>query len=252
MTQEINRILEDRVSGSVALLESLISALERMLGDPDHHWDHFIDLLNSIRQELGHFAAIENFLESLIRYVSKEGYGPEELLRYISDYRTRWKDSAFRIADRFLYHYAPAGMTLLTHSHSRTIISLLDQLHKREIPFRVLQTLSVPGEEGREALKSMKHLGLEVRLIEDSEVSGALSQTDLVLMGCDALLDDEFLNKTGTRAILKEAGAYQIPRLLITESRKQITRPGWKEGLPENPLFEWVSRQLIDVVLGEG
>ena len=252
MPKEIKRILDDRVSGSVALLEGLLTALEKLLMDPDQHLEEFPDLLNSVRRELGHFAAIENFLESLIRHADQKEYGPGEILHFIGDYRARWKSSSARIAETFLQQFNPAQMTLLTHSHSRTIISLLEQLHKREIPFRVLQTLSVPGEEGREALESMKRLKLEARLIEDTAVRGALPQTGLVLMGCDALLEDEFLNKSGTRDILQAARECHTPCLLILESRKRITRPEWKTGLPDNPLFEWVSLELIDRVIDEG
>ena len=251
MPDEISLILNDRESGSVSLLNRLITALEHELHAEDLSTWAFSHLLLNIREKLHHFAAIENFLVSLIACTGQKENFPGEAIRFIKDYRLHWQDSAAQIAENFLQHCGPENLTILTHSHSQTIISLLSELHFRQIPFRVVQTLSIPGEEGRIAQERMLQLDIQAELVDDRKLKEVLARTDLILMGCDALLPKEFLNKAGTREILEKAKKLDIPSMLVTESRKEITRSEWKNELTELALFEWVPLDLVDRIVTE-
>lgn len=251
MPDEINLILNDRTSGSLALLNRLIIALEHELQRAELSAEAFRKLVIRIREKLTHFAAIENFLAALITHSGQRKNFPGEALHFIAEYRLTWKDSAGKIADNFLQQCTPKGLTILTHSHSETIHSLLIQLHARQLPFRVLQTLSAPGEEGKISYERMCDQQLQAKLIEDENIREALASVDLILVGCDALLAHEFLNKVGTRAILQQAKQWNKPSCLVTESRKEITNPSWKNKLTEHPLFEWVPLNLVEQIVTE-
>jgi translation initiation factor 2B subunit (eIF-2B alpha/beta/delta family) len=246
-----NHILDDRESGSVALLNRLLDALENELQGADLRMEDFSFLIRTIREKLNHFAAIENFLASLAAHSGQRADFPGEALRFIADYRLYWQDSAAKIARNFLQHCHPEDHTILTHSQSETVISVLNQLHLRQVPFRVLQTVSFPGEEGRLSYERMCQLNFKAELIPDHSVEEALAYTDLILMACDALLTTEFLNKTGTQSILRQAKHLNKRTFLLTESRKEITRTGWKQGLTGQALFEWVPLSLVDWVVTE-
>jgi len=250
---DIQRILEDRESGSVALLNRLLDALEQELHRSRFHPEPFYRLVSGVCKELRHFAAIGNFLAPLTQTSEQPGVGGirSAALRYIEDYRAYWEGSSERIADHFLRQYAPAGMTLMTHSHSQTVLTLLEKLHVRGIRFRVLQTLSTPGEEGRIACDRMKQSGIAAELIRDEQTDEAMKMTGLVVMGCDALMPEEFLNKVGTRSILERARERKIRAVLVTESRKKITRPEWKSEVNPGPLFGWIPLDLVGKVLTE-
>lgn len=251
MPDKISSILNDRESGSVALLNRLIDALKEELQGRETSPEAFSKQLSTLREKLSHFAAIENFLASLITQTGQKQNFPGEALRFIADYSSYWQDHAGKLTENFLLKCEPEGRTILTHSHSETVFSLLDQLHSRQIPFRVLQTLSSPGEEGRKSFKRMRQRKLRAELIDDQNIADALSYTDLILVGCDALLPAAFLNKTGTRSILQQAKRLHIRTFLVTESRKEITRTEWKRELTEQALFEWVPLNLIDQLVTE-
>jgi translation initiation factor 2B subunit (eIF-2B alpha/beta/delta family) len=251
MPDEISLILNDRESGSVALLTRLMDALDKELNGTDLNAKTFRKLLITLCKKLHHFAAIENFLASLILYTGHKVAFPGDAQQFIRDYRLYWQDSPGKIAKNFLQHCNPAGKTILTHSHSETVISLLGQMYNRQVPFRVFQTLSSPGEEGKRSHERMRQLKLQAVLIDDANVKEALMNTNLILVGCDALLSREFLNKVGTRAILEQAKQFNVFSALVTESRKEIIRPGWKKDLIDQHLFEWVPLELIDRVVTE-
>jgi len=193
MPDKISRILNDRESGSVALLKHLISALEEELKDPDLDANDFYTRVAIIREKLNHFAAIENFLASLNKHSRQKKTFAEDVLLFISDYRIYWQDSAGKIAENFLQHCNPEGLCILTHSHSETVISLLGQLHARQIPFQVIQTLSTPGQEGRKSFERMLQLNIRADLIDEVNIQEAMDRADLLFMGCDALLAAAFL-----------------------------------------------------------
>jgi len=248
---EIQKILNDRESGSVALLNRMVSALETELHNHELEKDTFTDLVTEVRKHLVHFAAIDNFLASLADHIRQHDLFPGTALESIREYREYWGDSDRKIAAHFLRHCDPEGKTILIHSHSQTVISLLGQLQAKQVRFRVLQTLSSPGDEGRISLERMQALRIRAELIADTSVSEALDRTGLVVMGCDAMLPAEFLNKTGTRRILENAKGLNIPCIIVTESRKKITRAAWKRNLKVRPLFEWVPLDLADLVVFE-
>lgn len=252
LPRAITQILDDRESGSVTLLNRLVSALEDELNGSDLPAEEFSVLLTSIRKKLRHFAAIENFLASLMMHSGHGSAFPGEALRFIEGYSSYWKKSQEKLTENFLKQCVPEGKTILTHSHSQTVITLLGQLHQRQIPFKVIQTLSVPGEEGKLSHERMLQLKLQAELIGDEEVKHVLEHTDVVLMGCDALLNSEFLNKAGTGSILRQAKKLDIPSFLIAESRKRISSPGWKTELAGQSLFQWTPLNLVRAIITEG
>ncbi|TFH23137.1 MAG: hypothetical protein E4H10_12585, partial [Bacteroidia bacterium] len=93
MPDEISLILNDRESGSVALLNRLIAAIEEELHGTEVKAEAFSNLLIAIQKKLNHFAAIENFLASLIILAGQKDAFPGEPLQFIADYRLLWHDS---------------------------------------------------------------------------------------------------------------------------------------------------------------
>lgn len=237
----------------MALLNSLVDALEKELQQPDFDQASFRKLVTGVREKLSHFAAIENFLAPFeVHADSGEAAGdPAKFLQFISAYREYWEGSGEMITDHFLRYFDPSGMTLLTHSHSQTVFTLLQGLKARGVSFGVLQTVSAPGEEGRIACERMKQSGIPAELTGDDRIDEALERTGMVVTGCDALMPGEFLNKTGTRSILQKAWERKIPAVLVTESRKLIERAEWKHRVSAEPLFEWVPLEFVRRVVTE-
>jgi len=255
-SEEIRQLLEDRESGSIALLNQLLHVLEKELtfgvfSKAPSSLSPLAFQLEEIRSKLSHFAAIENFLSELLEQFRPVEKDHEIALEFIAQYREYWKKSSTRLTRNFIEAFALEGKTILTHSQSQTIYSLFEQLYARGISFRVIQTLSSPGNEGRIAYEKIIKLGLQAKLINDERIEEALGLTDLVIVGCDALLQTEFLNKAGTLSILESARDQAIPSALLCESRKIINRKDWKEYLPPQELFEWVPLDLVDRIIRE-
>jgi translation initiation factor 2B subunit (eIF-2B alpha/beta/delta family) len=168
LPEEIQAVLADRESGSIALLTRLESALATELQQPGRTRESFTAMVEEVRMHLVHFAAIDNFLLSLTDHIKQEDGFPGSAIGYLSEYGEYWRGSSRKITENFLRNFDPEGKTILTHSHSQTVLSLLEQLHAKQIGFRVLQTLSIPGEEGRIAVERLHRQQITADLVEDS------------------------------------------------------------------------------------
>ena len=248
---EINNILNDRESGSITLLNRLVNAIDSMLIDTASGRGEFTRMIREVRRKLRHFAAIENFCADLLVKLELPGTFPASAIRYISEYRNYWDESSHKIMENFLGYSDPGGKNILIHSNSHTIISLLENLKKSGYSFYVYQTLSIPGKEGKTSFRKLQWLDIKAELINDEEVGRIMPGVDLVLMGCDTLLKDQFLNKTGTVKIAEKAQELGVPFVLVTESRKIIRSEDWKMRLHENPLFEWIPLHMVTETITE-
>ncbi|HDR67797.1 MAG TPA: hypothetical protein ENN61_01975 [Bacteroidaceae bacterium] len=248
---DIEKIFHDTDSGSVLLVNKLLFAFEKLLQDPSLDDQLFRHHVLTVRKEMRHFAAVENLCGEMLVRLDEPYAFPSVVSRYLTDYRTYWEHSAERITENLTRRYELASKTILTHSNSETILSVFKILKQQGIPFRVLQTCSSPGNEGVISKRKIKDLDIKVLLIDDEDAVDVFHETDLVLMGCDTLLKEEFLNKKGTMHIAKLARKYKKPFVLLTESRKQIVVDNWKEQLNKNPFFEWVPLHLVTGVITE-
>jgi len=81
-------------------------------------------------------------------------------------------------------------------SNSNAVFELLK--HYKEKVNRVYSPKSNPGEEGVVYAQKIRQLGLECLSINDLTISRYIPHVDFVLIGCDLITEDFFINKMGT------------------------------------------------------
>lgn len=149
-----------------------------------------------------------------------------------------------------------------TISYSETIVDVLTRLgHIKSI--RVTAALSPPAEEGKLLYSKLRSQGIDIILTRDHAVSFLLDETDVVIVGADAVFEESFINKTGTFALLLAAKYLNKPTFLITHSSKIISKELQKfiklkveesvtDGvIIKDPIFEEVPLDLVDYLLTE-
>jgi translation initiation factor 2B subunit (eIF-2B alpha/beta/delta family) len=86
---------------------------------------------------------------------------------------------------------------------------------------------SRPGLEGVALAKRLATKGLEVCLITDAQLGLALREADAILVGADAIDDDDrLLNKVGTATAVTLAREAGVPAYAACQTHK-IAPPGW-------------------------
>lgn len=122
--------------------------------------------------------------------------------------------SARRVAEAI-----SAWDTVFTHSYSSTVKRAL--LIRR--PKHVIVTESRPEGEGLLMARDLAAEGLRVTLIADSEAGLFIREADGIIVGCDAITNDNMIaNKSGTSLIALGAQDAGVPLIAVTQSYKTL------------------------------
>ena len=105
----------------------------------------------------------------------------------------------------------PSGGTVATVSTSESVRAVLAAAVKKGTECRVLLSESRPSAEGVEFGTSLPAWGIPVSLVVDAALPGLVSRCGLVLVGADAVSENDFVNKVGTYPLVLAAREAGVP-----------------------------------------
>jgi len=116
---------------------------------------------------------------------------------------------------------------IVTYSASSVCETALRTWHTMGRGGEVIVAESRPKLEGTALAERLANAGVNVRLITDAQMGLALREADALLLGADAITDDERLvNKVGTEAAVMMARHLSVPAYALCQTHK-IAPPGW-------------------------
>ncbi len=152
-------------------------------------------------------------------------------------------------------------VTVLTHCHSTSVVSTLKK-YKRNVK-KVYVTETRPLFQGKETAKELDKAGLKVVYAVDSAAGLLLPDTDLVLLGADALSYPGVYNKIGSYTIALASKPDNTPVYISSalmkldfEGRAELEERPAKEvgkvpGKVLNPAFDLTPWPLVKGVITE-
>jgi translation initiation factor 2B subunit (eIF-2B alpha/beta/delta family) len=111
--------------------------------------------------------------------------------------------------------------TISYSSYVKDIFILARELKKR---FTVHLVKSGPGNEGEKLAKEIAQAGIKVILFPDVDMVRAIQNSTFVLMGCDRIMQESFINKTGSHAACIIANDFDIPVYLASDTFKVLLK----------------------------
>lgn len=250
----LKKIKQDKFSGSQRVLDDTIAAYNYLLKMDTDYTDiklaRYIKFtLRGVLESHNQFALLRHFKEELLQEVDiyfaadKEERTKslrEHLLKKVESYYNNWSGVNERISINALVNINFANKTIFLHSNSNTVRRLFDDIKKQKVNTEIIQTESRPKCEGKYQAEYLANQGFKVTYIVDSAAVKYLSMADFVIMGCDCIYENNFINKIGTKAIAVGCRAVGIPFYVITDSRKFSKSEYLK---PENkkPISEVIS-----------
>lgn len=162
------------------------------------------------------------------------------------------------------------GMTVFTHCHSSTVMSILLEAKKQRKKFEVHCTETRPLFQGRITAKQLAKAKIPVTLYVDSAARIALKKADIAFYGCDAITSTRIYNKIGSELFALIANRYEVPLYVATGAWKfdpeaiygketLIKERPSKEVWPNPPknvnisnlAFEKIDPDLVDGIISE-
>ncbi len=268
MAERFDTILTDlknnRESGATSLALVTLSALEDYLDEqPVHSAEKIRTLCDDLTAARPSMIALGNALQRWQRRieVAEIDFKQQYLTQLVAVYQ-QLADASEQVAAHAANLLKP-GMTVLTHSRSSQVMTLFEQALEQHQDFKVIITISAPGNEGLLVASQLNRLGISVTLITDAEMGLVMPDVDINLSGCDSwLTDHHFVNKTGTLLQALAAQHFGKPFWVLADSFKnshqtsdQVTleaMPADELPLPEgdriaakNVYFETISTRLV-------
>lgn len=116
---------------------------------------------------------------------------------------------------------------VVVFSYSSTALSTLNA---SGIRLPILTHIGHPIGDGLKSARLLKDMGFHVTITSDLSLPGMLSTKDLILTGCDAIVQPDMVNRAGTLPLALTAKHLGLPVIVVTEQTK-ILHPSLKDFL---------------------
>jgi translation initiation factor 2B subunit (eIF-2B alpha/beta/delta family) len=234
----LQQLLTDRRQSSLQLLRQAVQLCHQMAADSHATVESILEVLAQLKAAHPAMALFENLFQRL-RSRAHEGASPTALAQAAEEFLLAAEQHSQEAAYVAAAHL-PTGSTVLTHSSSSQIRSLL--LHARRLgkQLRLLCTVSEPGREGILLARWAHAQGFPVLLLAEAQVGAFLREIHLFLVGSDALCSSGLIHKVGTALLAYRLWLEHRPTWVVSCSEKLLPRP-WGEELSgvAPPLCRW-------------
>ncbi len=112
--------------------------------------------------------------------------------------------------------------TVLTISHSKTLIKIFAIWKKLSPNLKVIISESRPENEGILMAKELLKLGIDCEIITEAMTGSVIKVVDAVILGADQILENgNIVNKTGSRLLAVLAKHHHLPVYVLASSVKR-------------------------------
>lgn len=228
LIRSVNIINNDNKSASINLLNEVIDAAEQFyIRNKNENINLvnniLIDQLYKVYKHHSQLTSIFHFINELFKFLDlsiNELRSTSDVLCFISEYKEVWGSIDKLLYNNLVNIFDIHEKKVLLHSNSSTIQLLFSEFKNNNVNVDVYQTISHPSKEGLLQANFLADNGFSVTLIEDSAIGTAIENIDMVFLGADAVFNDYFVNKTGSKAIAITAKYNAIPVFVFADSRK--------------------------------
>jgi len=194
----------------------------------------------------------EPMLVNTLKYY--EEYGKRKTLEHFQQAQNKINKLAIKLIKN--------NSIIFTHCHSTNVISALIYAKKKGKKFQVYNTETRPLFQGRRTALELKKAGIKVTMFIDSGMDDAITESDLIFLGADAILRKGIVNKIGSEAIAEIAYLRKKPLYIIADSWKHTKnvkleqrdyKEVWKMSKIKirNPAFEFVPGKYVKAIVSD-
>lgn len=141
------------------------------------------------------------------------------------------------------------GVTVMTHSHSQTVLNALVAARQAGRQFEVICPESRPICEGTAMARHLGNAGIRVTLVVDAAMLSLLKRAQIVMAGADSVSDRGVVNKTGTSLLALAAGNRGTAFYVLCASDKILPAGYALPAEPPKPVSEITAESSPNVTV---
>lgn len=236
-------ILADRTHGASVLTQRLFDFLQEVNLEGEQAADEMEECREAVRQAHPAIVALDNALALALERV-RNGVAVGEAARTVAHSWRKAVDEVVAQAAELVRQH-PRVMTI---SHSGIVRDAL--VAAKEAGAAAWVGEGRPGREGLELARELAGAGAKCTVYADAAFTGFLPLVELVLVGADAVGNNAFVNKTGTRVLLAMAQEAGVMTAVAYDPLKRVRSAGSPARTTVvSQLFEEIPLALADVVI---
>ena len=218
------KVREDFVSGSSETAFYVLETLHEILTKVGTDREQILEFSELIRKAKPTMAPMYN-IARMMGTAANSAEPEKAALLAVERMISTEKMVPSRIAEKALERIEG---TVLTLSYSGTVVSVLKAVAK-EKGIKVIVAESLPMGEGRKTAHALVKEGIETVLISDSMVFAEARNSDLCLVGADAITPQALINKVGTYGMSLASIQAGIPAYIVSSTLKITSelKPEW-------------------------
>lgn len=220
---QLARILADRTSGSRAVTQKLVDLLSSAKLPPRVTREELISAARAILKSAPSFALVFDLFHTVVSEVfdgsASDDTSGNEVQMAVQSWAERWHRAIAGAAGSAAGFLNP-DWTIATLSNSGAVLEALRHAHAQGKPLNVVGAESYPGGEGITFLKSARAAGCRTLSVPDDAFAEAVRDSDVLLLGADAVFADSFWNKVGSHSAALSAQDLGIPVVIVAETQK--------------------------------
>ncbi len=270
----INDICEVKIQGAEAVAKASITAIEEVYHEKlALSNENLLKELEKAKKKLEETRPTEPCMRNTLNYLFYKL--DEHNLRTEMPKRIEYTKKFFADSNKNIANIGEKkvckGSRVFTFCHSSTVMSIFKEAKKNKKIFSVNNTETRPLFQGRITAKELTDEKIKVNHFIDSAMRIAIKQSDLVLIGADAITSQgKVINKIGSELVAEIAHKFDVPVYVCTNSwkfdpntilgfdeiiEKRFAQEVWKDAPKgvniNNYAFEIVSSELITGIISE-
>jgi translation initiation factor 2B subunit (eIF-2B alpha/beta/delta family) len=223
----LQRLRTDNVSGATTLVELALDILDAFAAqEASHQPQAFTTELEALVDAILAAQPSMAVMISLAQQALRAGADDlplttvrQQLQQALAAFRRDLHSSMAALCQQALTVLPPES-TVLTYSHSTTVVAALRYAHDYGRIRRVLLSESRPAYDGRSQACALLEHGMAVEYSIDMALFERLAEADVVVVGADAVFPEHLVNKLGTRALVQLAQLQGIPCFSLCATNK--------------------------------
>ncbi len=238
--KQINKIINDRYSGSVEVLQNTIDSVIKFLSEnPPNFKADIIVQLNCLIKARPEFIVLFHFINNLFLEIERSK-NPDilSIKKYIKTYQNNWKDNLKNLSETITNSLIFKNKNILLHSNSKTITGVFEFIANHDFNCNIFQTASAPANEGEIQAKKLAMAKYKINYISECAISNFIEKIDFAIFGADGIFENFFINKIGTFQIVLLFNYFNKPVYVFSDTRKFLNTTKVPKFLSEKMLSE--------------
>jgi len=194
--------------------------------------------LKTVITEKPNITSVNHYINHFLLKIDPENQ-PIVIKELLEVFHERWKNVDRKTAEIASQNFDFEGKTILLHSNDINIQSLIELLNVNQKKFNVIQLISLQEKPEKEQAKTIAEKNIKVTAIDDAGLGRFLPEIDIVLLGCDIIMHETFITKSGAHLISAAAKTYNIPVFVLADSRKILN----KKFFPQSVLGTFIGKE---------